>query len=262
MSDAIITLTTDFGLDSPYTASMKGVILSLHPDARLVDISHSVPPQDVRHGGWVLAEATPRFPAGTIHVAVIDPGVGTERKIIYAEIGDQRYVAPDNGLLGRLARRAPPTRIIALRRREFWLEPVSDTFHGRDIMAPVAARLSLGLDPARLGEPFQTLFELDWPKARVEPRQIVGQVLWIDSFGNLITNIRREELDSIPSSSPVQISCSARSTDRLVRTYAEAPQGSLVALVGSGGELEMAVVGGNAARGLGLGLGEEVIVSW
>ena len=262
MAAPIITLTTDLGLDSPYAASMKGVILSIHTDARLVDITHSVPPQDVRHGGWVLAEATPRFPPGTIHLAVIDPGVGTERKIVYAEIDSQRYVAPDNGLLGRLARRTPPTKIIALTRREFWLEPISETFHGRDVMAPVAARLSMGLDPAKLGEPLDRLFELDWPKARVEPQRIVGQVSWIDSFGNLITSICRDELESIPSGTAVRVTCCDRSTDRLVRTYGEASQGSLVALIGSGGELELAIVGGNAARELGLTVGAEVAVSW
>ena len=129
-------------------------------------------------------------------------------------------------------------------------------------MAPVAARLSLGLDPERLGEPLQSVVELDWPKVRLQPRSIVGQVLWVDTFGNLITNIVQHELASIPPATPVRIACAKTVTERLVRTYAEAPQGSLVALVGSGGELELAVVGGNAARRLGLGVGSEVIVSW
>ena len=143
----IITLTTDFGNGSPYVATMKGVILSINPAATIIDISHAVPAQDVARGALVLEDTTSWFPDDTIHVAVVDPGVGTSRAILYARIGRQQYVAPDNGVLGRLMARTPPLLVLQLTEREHWLPEVSNTFHGRDIMAPAAARLSLGLDP-------------------------------------------------------------------------------------------------------------------
>ena len=140
---AIITLTTDFGEGSRYVAAMKGVILSINPHARVVDLSHSIPPQDILAGAIALAETAPFFPADTIHVAVVDPGVGSARRIVYARIGVQQFIAPDNGLLSRLAARERPAKIIGVDDRRFWLPNVSATFHGRDIMAPIAARLSL-----------------------------------------------------------------------------------------------------------------------
>lgn len=135
----LITLMTDFGSGSPYVAAMKGVIYSLNPIATVVDLSHSVPPQDVRAGAWTWAETTPYFPRGSIHVGVVDPGVGTSRKLVCAVIDESVYLAPDNGLLDRLARRCAPTTIVALAEPEYWLPQVSNTFHGRDILAPVAA---------------------------------------------------------------------------------------------------------------------------
>src|SRR6201999_3324233 len=139
----IITLTTDFRTGSPYVAAVKGVILGINPSVRLIDVSHSVGPQNVHEAAVLLAEAATWFPAGTIHVAVIDPGVGTQRKLIYARIGDQQYLAPDNGLLSLLAKRRKPARVVQLTNPEIWLPDVSKTFHGRDILAPVAAQLSL-----------------------------------------------------------------------------------------------------------------------
>jgi S-adenosyl-L-methionine hydrolase (adenosine-forming) len=146
MSDSpLITLMTDFGADSPYVAAMKGVIYSLNPGARIVDLTHSIPPQDVRAGAWTWEETTPFFPRGSIHVGVVDPGVGTSRRLVCAVLDGSIYLAPDNGLLNRLARRTAPTTIVALTEPEYWLPHVSNTFHGRDILAPVAARLSQGL---------------------------------------------------------------------------------------------------------------------
>src|SRR5262245_7189304 len=186
---SLLTLITDFGTASPYVAAMKGVILGINPAARLVDISHDVPPQDIRHGAVLLAEATTWFPAGAIHVAVVDPGVGTERRLIYARIGDQQYLAPDNGLLSLLAARVRPTRIVELSNAEHWLPEVSNTFHGRDILAPVAAQLSLGLEPERLGPALAQIRTLDWQEPIVTANRIEGAVRWIDRFGNLITNV-------------------------------------------------------------------------
>src|SRR5208283_4756892 len=147
----IITLTTDFGTGSPYVATMKGVILSINPAVTIIDISHAIGAQDITRGALVLEDTTPWFPDDTIHVAVVDPGVGTARSLLYARIGAQQYIAPDNGLLGRLMARTAPSMVLRLTEQEHWLPKVSHTFHGRDIMAPVAARLSLGLDPRRLG---------------------------------------------------------------------------------------------------------------
>lgn len=256
----IITLTTDFGTGSPYAAVMKGVLLSLNPAAMIVDITHDVPPQDVRYGAVVLEDVTDRFPPGTIHVAVVDPGVGTDRAIVFARIGRQSYVAPDNGLLSRLAQRLRPEKIIRLTESEYWLQPVSATFHGRDIMAPVAARLSLGLDPEHLGTPQPDLVMLDWPAVRVLPDRIEGSILLIDSFGNLITDIMAEMLAGWPAEKSVRIVYRQREIGGLSRTYGDQPPGSLVALVGSSGRLEVAVVGGNASRSLGANVGESVVV--
>jgi len=257
-----ITLTTDFGSGSLYTAAMKGVILSINPAANVVDLSHQIPPQDVRQGAVVLDDATGWFPEGTIHVAVVDPGVGTQRAIVYARIGKQDYIAPDNGLLSRLAARTPPAKIIRLNKPQYWLESVSATFHGRDIMAPVAARLSLGFDPERLGPAIEKLAGLHWPKVRQTPNKIEGVVLQIDSFGNLITNIGAEMLAGRPTDERVCVVCNIYETWGIFHTYADQPRGTFIALIGSGGRLELAVVGENAAEMLGIEVGSPVVVAW
>ncbi len=258
----VITLSTDFGTSSPYVAAMKGVILSLNPAALIVDITHAISHQDIRQGALVLEEAARWFPPETIHVAVIDPGVGTERKIVYARFGDQQFVAPDNGLLSRLALRASPSTIITVAEPEHWLPVVSATFHGRDIMAPVAARLSLGLDPARLG-PAQTSIErLDWTEARVTAKKIEGTVQSIDSFGNLITDIPADALASAPRGEEVTILCDDHETHGIFNTYGDQPEMTLIALVGSSGKLELAIVGESAAIMLGVTVGTPVTVSW
>lgn len=259
---SIITLTTDFGSGSPYVAAMKGVILSLNPTATLVDITHEVPAQDIRYAATVLDDVSDRFPGGTVHVAVVDPGVGTERAIVFARIGRQNYLAPDNGLLSRLARHTPPAKIIRLTESEYWLQPVSATFHGRDIFAPVAARLSLGLDPDRLGVPAERLVMLDWPEVRLSPGRIEGAVLLVDSFGNLVTDIRAGLLPSVPEAAEARVSCQGRVVTGLVRTYGESAPGSLIALIGSSGHLELAVVGGSAAATLRASPGDQVVVTW
>ena len=155
---------------------MKGVILSIDPAARIVDITHGVPRQDVRAGALVLADTCRWFPPETIHLAVVDPGVGTERALVYARIGSHQFLAPDNGLLSRLALRSRPSTMIALTNGEYWLPQVSATFHGRDILAPVAAYLSLGLAPQRLGQPHPSLVALTWEDPRVTAGKIEGKV--------------------------------------------------------------------------------------
>jgi S-adenosylmethionine hydrolase len=258
---AIVTLTTDFGTGGGYAAAMKGVVLSINPAALVIDIGHEVPPQDIRHGAWLLRQAAFWFLRGTIHVAVVDPGVGTDRPIVYACIDGHHFVAPDNGLLVAVAAERPLSRLIAIEDRRHWLPEVSATFHGRDIMAPVAARLSLGLDPAALGPPRARLAAPPWPAPRVEPGQIVGEVVMVDRFGNLITDIHWSMLPPAHAAR-LEVSCQAGCVVGLARTYGQQPAGTLVALVGSSGWLELAVVNGSAAAALGAGPGTAVHVHW
>lgn len=258
----VITLTTDFATGSPYVAAMKGVILSINPRATVVDITHGVRPQDVRRAALVLDDVAAQFPPESIHVAVVDPGVGTDRAIVYAHIGLQHFIAPDNGLLSRLARRTTPSKIIRVTEPEYWLEPVSATFHGRDIMAPVAARLSAGLDPGKLGPPLEKLVMLDWPQPVVLPGKIDGEVLDVDSFGNVITNVEAPMLAEIPDVRRAWVELAACKTEGIRTTYGDAPPGALVALVGSSGRLELAIVGGSAAKKSGAAVGDPVTVRW
>lgn len=261
-STPIITLTTDFGVSSRYVAAMKGVILSLNPLARLVDLTHAVPAQNIMAGAMALAETVPHFPPRTIHLAVVDPGVGTGRQIVYADIGNQQLVAPDNGLLGRLAACNRPSKIIALTASQFWRPHVSDTFHGRDIIAPVAAHLSLGLCPDDLGEPVDRLADLAWPEVHQVKNHIDGQIVEIDSFGNLITNITREMLADVPTDETVTIHCNQHETQGIFKTYGNQPTRTLLALIGSSDLLELAIVDDNASTMLGVGSGTSVRISW
>lgn len=258
----IITLTSDFGWDAPYVAVMKGVILSINPLATLVDITHGIPTQDVRQGALALAAAWRWFPPETIHVAVVDPGVGTARGIVYARCGNQHFLAPDNGLLSRLALDAPPSTIIGVTEPEYWLPAVSATFHGRDILAPVAARLSLGLEASCLGVVQPRLVELEWTEARVTKRKIEGTVQSVDSFGNLITNISAEALAGVPLGEETAIVCDEHETRGIFKTYADQPEMTLIALVGSSGKLELAIVGDSAAMMLGVRAGAPVTITW
>jgi S-adenosylmethionine hydrolase len=262
MARPIVTLTTDFGEGSPYTAQMKAVILSLNPESIIVDITHSIPAQDIRQGAIVLDDVTPRFPPRSIHVAVVDPGVGTEREIVFARLGERSYVAPDNGLLSRLARRSPPDQVFALTEPRYWLAEVSSTFHGRDIMAPVAAHLSLGLAPARLGESRRRLVDLDWGEPRVEPRRIVGSIESVDAFGNLISDITEELLPEQTGDRELTVRCGRWEVQGIVRSYGQRSRSSLVALIGSSGRLELAIVEGDAARTLNAAIGDAITVSW
>jgi S-adenosylmethionine hydrolase len=260
---AIITLTTDFGEGSPYVAEMKGVILSINPLARIIDVTHAIPPQNIRQGAIVLDEATSVFPSGTIHVAVVDPGVGTTRALVYAEIAGQRYLAPDNGLLSRLASREKTTKLRRIANEQFFRQPVSTTFHGRDILAPAAAHLSLGLDPDQLGPAHPQLVTLDWPGAVMTPNRIQGAVTAVDSFGNLVTNIAAAALADVPTDDRTGIFCDGEHETRGIFTaYADQPEMTLIALVGSHGNLELAIVGESAAAMLGVHVGAPVEVRW
>jgi S-adenosylmethionine hydrolase len=260
MPDPIITLTTDFGAASPYAAAMKGVILSINPAVRLVDLTHQVPPQNLRHAAFFLVNAVPCFPREALHVVVVDPGVGTERALLHVEVGGHRLLVPDNGCWSLLADDSPP-RVTRLTQRRFWREPVSDTFHGRDILAPVAAHLSLGVGPALLGPAANDWVRMPWPEPAATEEGLTGEVMFIDDFGNLITNIPAAEWVQL-GEVPARVSVGGRSVGPWVRTYGEAPAGTPVALVSSVGLLEVAVNHGSAARLLGAAVGAVVEVSW
>jgi hypothetical protein len=251
VADPIITLTTDFGEDSPYVAAVKGAILTVNPAARILDLSHQIPAQDLHHAAFFLAEAIPFFPPGVIHVVIVDPGVGTERNLISVELGPHRILSPDNGVLTLLLRKWPLERAVRLAEPRYWRETVSATFHGRDILAPVAAHLSLGLDPAQLGPPVSTVVELPIPQPAIDSSGVRGQVVFVDHFGNLITNIPSH---LVPSPFTTEVTIQGQQP-RWVRTYGEAEPGTLVALFSSGGWLEIAMVQGNAAQSLGCGRG-------
>ncbi len=258
----IITLTTDFGSSSPYVATMKGVILSIIPDVRLVDITHSILPQQVLEGAQVLADVTPLFPTNALHVAVVDPGVGSDREIVYVEFSWGRYLCPDNGLLSRLAEQAEPIMMVTVTAKQFFRERVAPTFHGRDVMAPVAAHLSMGLDPRELGPLHRELKQVNWPGAVKVANRITGEIVAVDSFGNLVTNITREMLADVPTDEKVSIRCDDHETCNIFTTYADQPPMTLVAVIGSNDQLELAIVNDNAKIMLGVGVGTPVEVVW
>jgi S-adenosylmethionine hydrolase len=255
----ILTLTTDFGTDGPYVASMKGVVLGLAPGTQIVDVSHAIGPQDIAEGSFVLASIFDFFPVGTVHLAVIDPGVGTDRRVIAVEVQNRWFVLPDNGLIGGVLKGRDPSRIWEIKNPSLQRPNVSATFHGRDIMAPAAAHLLNGGDPAELGP---ALDDLVLPSS-IEPTEdaegLVGEVVFLDSFGNLITNIARDRLGSSPVSS-WEVEILGQLIQSLVRTYGERPTGSLVALIGSSDRIEIAVVNGNAAQSLRTGRGTPIVL--
>jgi S-adenosylmethionine hydrolase len=245
----ILTLTTDFGADGPYVAAIKGVVLGLAPGTQLVDVSHAIAPQDVAEGSFVLAEVVDSFPIGTVHLAVVDPGVGTDRRLIVVEARDQWFVLPDNGLVGGVLQGVEPARAWSIANPKLRRAVVSPTFHGRDILAPVAAHLLRGGDPADVGPPLDRLVLLPNLDPTEDQAGVSGEVAFVDSFGNLITNISRSRLGpSDPESWLVEIL--GRTIDGLIGTYAERPTGSVVALIGSSDRVEVAVVDGNAASRL------------
>jgi S-adenosylmethionine hydrolase len=257
MRPGILTLTTDFGFEGPYVAAVKGIMLGLAPHAQLVDVSHSIAPQNILEGAFVLAGIVDAFPKGTVHLAVVDPGVGTDRRLIAVAMADQWFVLPDNGLISGVARGRAPAGIWEITNPAIRRAPVSNTFHGRDILAPAAAHLLLGGDPAELG-PVRTRFIT---LRNFEPAQdehgSVGEVIFRDAFGNLITNIAAEWLGAASPDEWAFEVAGAR-IEGLGRTYGERPTGTLIALVGSSGWVEIAVVNGDAARQLSAGPGTTV----
>ena len=255
----IVALLTDYGLQDPYAGVMKGAILSVNPVARIVDLTHNVPPQDIREASRILSASRSYFPKGTIFVAVVDPGVGTDRAILAVETDRHIFLAPDNGLLGFLDRTGSIRRIVQVRESRYFLKPVSKTFHGRDIFAPVAGHLSRGVDLARLGPSVNrmTTGESSAPRATAKGG-LEGEIVSIDRFGNLITNIPGELL---PDARDVRITVGRRIVQTLSRSYADAKKGALLALVGSTGHLEISVNHGSAHAAARIQRGDRVLVT-
>jgi S-adenosylmethionine hydrolase len=258
MARPLIALLTDFGLRDHYAGTMKGVVLGICPDATLVDLTHEIPPHDVLTGALELAAAYRYFPAGTIFLAVVDPGVGSSRRAIAADTGDYRFVAPDNGVLSAVFDETPPKRVVELTDRRYARPTISRTFEGRDRFAPAAAWLAKGIALSALGRQAGDTVQLQIPKARIDDEGIAGEVLRVDRFGNLVTNIGAALLDRLAAQGEIEIG--GHRIARVVATYAEADPGGLCAVVGSSDHLEIAVSGGSAAAGLGVGRGAFVRV--
>lgn len=259
----LVTLLTDFGARDPFVGIMKGVILGICPDASLVDLCHEVPAQDILGAGFLLHTAVPAFPAGTIHVAVVDPGVGGARRPILAELDEQMFVAPDNGVLSYLLRAAGRKRVRHLVARQYWRHPVSRSFHGRDIFAPVAGHLAAGVEPARFGPEIGDPVHLEIPRPRRGPAgRIHGSVVWVDRFGNCVTNIGQAEIDALAASAGERICIHAagRPLGPLVGCFGEVPRGEAGAIVGSAGYVELFCNQGDLARQRALAPGDPVVV--
>ncbi len=256
----IVTLTTDFGTHDVFVGVMKGVILARAPEARIVDLTHAVPPQDVRAGAFLLRAAAPYFPAGTIHVAVVDPGVGGARRALVVATRTALFVAPDNGLVSLAAPAAEVRGTWDVSRSRARLATVSRTFHGRDVFAPVAAALARGVAPRTLGRRVRRIERLAWPRARRVGARTRGEVLWVDAFGNLISNVAERDLPLATfRTHRLSVTIGAHVLP-LLETYADVPPGSALALVNSSGLVEIAVNRGSAARVLGLDRGARVVV--
>jgi S-adenosylmethionine hydrolase len=253
----IITLTTDLGLNDAYVAEMKGVILDINPEAKLVDICHTIKPQDIAQAAFVLSQAYPFFSQGTIHVVVVDPGVGTRRRAIILATKSASFVAPDNGVLSYVIGQSPGWKAVAITKPKFWRPTVSSTFHGRDIFAPVAARLSLGLPLTDFGEMITSVAMLPLPQpCQAADGSMVGHIIHIDNFGNLITDVNSDNLPKEKRTLTVEVG--GQLIAGLSRTYAEGK--GLLALIGSDGYLEIAVKNGNASAELSAKVGDKVIV--
>jgi hypothetical protein len=241
----IITLLTDFGLQDGYVAAMKGVILGIYPTAKLIDLSHEVEPQIIEAGAFLLQAHYRYFPAGTVHLAVVDPGVGGERAALAASGGGYFFIAPDNGLLDFCAD-WPDLQIVKLTQKKFWRDTVSSTFHGRDIFAPAAAHLAQGEALSNLGEPYMLQRKLTVRECRMEKQRLHGQVVYIDRFGNLVSNISAACLQEFSGGQPVTISLDGHLIGGLCKTYADVSPHSPLALIDSFGFLEISINLGSA----------------
>jgi S-adenosylmethionine hydrolase len=249
----VIALLSDFGTRDTYTGTMKGVMLGIAPELELVDLTHDIAPHDVLDGALQLASAYRYFPAGTIFLAVVDPGVGSGRRGLAAEAGDYRFVAPDNGVLTAVLRELPPRRVVELSERRYARPTVSRTFEGRDRFAPAAAWLAKGTQLSALGRTITDYLRIDIPMPEAAGEMLRGVVLRVDRFGNLVTNIDRRTFEHFTKHGPIAIRAAGTPVARLVSTYAEIAPGEVCALFGGSDHLELAAHAASAADQLGIG---------
>jgi hypothetical protein len=256
---SVITLTTDFGTRDWFVGTMKGVIAGIAPKARVIDLTHDLPPRDVRGGAFALAASYRYFPKGTVHVVVVDPGVGSRRKAIAVQTAKGVFVGPDNGVLSWALAGEKITAMHALENEAYFVQPVSRTFHGRDVFAPVAAHLSLGVPIKKFGLALKDFVRLVWHEPKVRRGGIEGEVVYIDRFGNAITNLESSLLRGFKGAS-CEVYARRRQVCPLKTFYQATAPTTPIALVGSSGFLEIAVNGGSAAKALGVKIGTRLVL--
>ena len=255
-----ITLMTDFGTSDNYVGVMKGVILSINLQAQIVDITHTIPPQDVYGAAFLIDSAYRYFPTGTIHLIVVDPGVGSHRRVVVCQTETAYFICPDNGILTHIIHSEKYIRTVSVKNSAYFLPQISNTFHGRDIFAPVAAHLSRGVSMDKLGNPITDPVQLPVPEPKVMNEVIVGHIIWIDAFGNLVTNISHDMLESRAGEAGVVIHAGNAKIADLNHSYAESAVGEPLAIIGSSNRLEISINQGDAAQVLGLKRGDEITV--
>ncbi len=254
----VITLTTDFGLHDPYVAMMKGVILTVHPGARLIDVTHLIDPGAVAQAAGLVRDTFPFFPSGTVHVVVVDPGVGSERRPLAVEAAGHVFVGPDNGIFWPIIEAHAGAKVIHMTESRYFRSPMSKTFHGRDLFAPAAAHFCLGVGLEQVGTTITDPVRLPLPEPQIEGRCLVGQIVRIDRFGNLITNIHRSGLERFLMAAPPVIEIGERTIEGLRQAYTDVKRGELLALMDSSDYLEIAVNMGRAAKAIDLNADEIV----
>lgn len=261
MPTKIITLTTDFGLKDPYAAEMKAVILSISPKTKTVDITHEIEKFNIRMGAYTLAAACPYFPKGTIHVAVIDPGVGTKRKAILIQTRNSYFIGPDNGVLVLAAKGQGIKHIYRIENPKFMLPRISNTFHGRDVFAPAAAHLANGISPSEFGPEIHEIVMPKFAKITERKNTLTGEVIHIDGFGNIVTNFTEKELESMGIKKTVHLKL--KNTElklKLCKAYAEVNARQPLAIIGSHNFLEISINQGNAAQNSQIRVGDKVTI--
>ena len=262
----VITLITDFGIKDGNVGVMKGVIWGICPTAQISDLSHMIQAQNIREAAYIFARSVPYFPKDSIHIVVVDPGVGTKRRPMAAKIGDWFFVGPDNGTITGLLQRAEQagwqTEFVELNRIKYWLPNVSFVFHGRDIFAPVAAHVANGVPLRELGTSFTDPLRLKLPKPEKTKDGWRGEVIHIDHFGNISSNIRAEDLgEAMRQKENIMVHLNGIVIKGMVDTFGERPVGELITFLGSTGNLGISVVNGNAAAGFGVKIGDEITVT-
>jgi hypothetical protein len=262
MPRRIITLTTDFGTSDHFAGTMKGVILSIQPSAQIVDITHEVQPFEIADGAFTIAQAYPYFPKKSIHVVVVDPGVGSTRRPLLAEAAGHYFIAPDNGVLSMVFGHQPSKlRVWHITNERYFLRPLSRTFHGRDVFAPVAAHLASGILPARFGTRIQDYIRLTFDKPKQTAKKTwAGSILKVDRFGNLFTNLHIDHFAGVKTR-PFEMKVGMQTISRLALTFTECEPEEIFVIVGSSGYIEIASNQGSAAKALGCGAGSPVALT-